>query len=67
VKVLDIKELFRKYMEPERSESIHQTRVLNNPSQISEQIRHMAETYSDLSIASTFGGLGNIKKERVME
>ena len=57
MKVLDIKELFRKYMEPERSESIHQTRVLNNPSQISEQIRHMAETYSDLSIASTFGGL----------
>ena len=57
MKVLDIKELFRKYMEPERSESIHQTRVLNNPSQISEQIRHIAETYSDLSIASTFGGL----------
>lgn len=44
-------------MEPERRESIHQTRVLNNPSQISEQIRHIAETYSDLSIASTFGGL----------
>jgi signal transduction histidine kinase len=44
-------------MEPKRSESIHQTRVLNNPSQISEQIRHIAETYSDLSIASTFGGL----------
>lgn len=57
MKVLDIKELFRKYMEPKRSESIHQTRVLNNPSQISEQIRHIAETYSDLSIASTFGGL----------
>jgi signal transduction histidine kinase len=57
VKVLDIKELFREYMEPERSETIHQTRVLNNPSQISEQIRHIAETYSDLSIASTFGGL----------
>lgn len=57
MKVLDIKELFRKYMEAERSESIHQTRVLNNPSQISEQIRHIAETYSDLSIASTFGGL----------
>jgi two-component system, OmpR family, sensor histidine kinase VicK len=44
-------------MEPKRSESIHQTRVLNNPSQISEQIRHIAETYSDLSIAFTFGGL----------
>lgn len=44
-------------MEPESSESIHRTRVLNNPSQISEQIRHIAETYSDLSIASTFGGL----------
>ena len=44
-------------MEPKRSESIHRTRVLNNPSQISEQIRHIAETYSDLSIASTFGGL----------
>lgn len=44
-------------MEPKRSESIHQTRVLDNPSQISEQIRHIAETYSDLSIASTFGGL----------
>jgi two-component system sensor histidine kinase VicK len=44
-------------MEPERRETIHQTRVLNNPSQISEQIRHIAETYSDLSIASTFGGL----------
>lgn len=57
MKVLDIKELFRKYMEPKRSESIHRTRVLNNPSQISEQIRHIAETYSDLSIASTFGGL----------
>jgi signal transduction histidine kinase len=57
VKVLDIKELFREYMEPERRETIHQTRVLNNPSQISEQIRHIAETYSDLSIASTFGGL----------
>ena len=57
MKVLDIKELFRKYMEPKGSESIHQTRVLNNPSQISEQIRHIAETYSDLSIASTFGGL----------
>ena len=57
MKVLDIKELFREYMEPERRESIHQTRVLNNPSQISEQIRHIAETYSDLSIASTFGGL----------
>ena len=57
MKVLDIKELFREYMEPERRESIHQTRVLNNPSQISEQIRHVAETYSDLSIASTFGGL----------
>ena len=57
MKVLDIKELFRKYMEPKRSESIHQTRVLNNPSQISEQIRHIAKTYSDLSIASTFGGL----------
>lgn len=56
MKVLD-KELFRKYMEPESSESIHRTRVLNNPSQISEQIRHIAETYSDLSIASTFGGL----------
>ena len=40
-----------------RSESIRLTRVLNNPSQISEQIRHIAETYSDLSIASTFGGL----------
>ena len=57
MKVLDIKELFRKYMEPERRESIHRTRVLNNPSQVSEQIRHIAETYSDLSIASTFGGL----------
>ena len=57
MKVLDIKELFRKYMEPKRSENIHRTRVLNNPSQISEQIRHIAETYSDLSIASTFGGL----------
>ena len=57
MKVLDIKESFREYMEPERRESIHQTRVLNNPSQISEQIRHIAETYSDLSIASTFGGL----------
>ncbi|HEV2876891.1 MAG TPA: ATP-binding protein, partial [Nitrososphaeraceae archaeon] len=57
MKVLDIKELFREYMEPARRESIHQTRVLNNPSQISEQIRHIAETYSDLSIASTFGGL----------
>jgi signal transduction histidine kinase len=44
-------------MEPERRESIHRTRVLNNPSQVSEQIRHIAETYSDLSIASTFGGL----------
>jgi two-component system, OmpR family, sensor histidine kinase VicK len=57
VKVLDIKELFCKYMEPKRSECIHRTRVLNNPSQISEQIRHIAETYSDLSIASTFGGM----------
>jgi signal transduction histidine kinase len=57
VKVLDIKELFHKYMEPERRESIHRTWVLNNPSQISEQIRYIAETYSDLSIASTFGGL----------
>lgn len=44
-------------MEPKRSESIHRTRVLNNPSQISEQIRHIAETYSGLSIASTFGGM----------
>jgi two-component system, OmpR family, sensor histidine kinase VicK len=44
-------------MEPKRSECIHRTRVLNNPSQISEQIRHIAETYSDLSIASTFGGM----------
>ena len=57
MKVLDIKELFREYMEPERRETIHRTRVLNNPSQISEQLRHIAETYSDLSIASTFGGL----------
>ena len=57
MKVLDIKELFCKYMELKRSESIHRTRVLNNPSQISEQIRHIAETYSGLSIASTFGGL----------
>jgi two-component system, OmpR family, sensor histidine kinase VicK len=57
VKVLDIKELFCKYMELKRSESIHRTRVLNNPSQISEQIRHIAETYSGLSIASTFGGM----------
>lgn len=57
MKVLDIKELFRKYMEPKRSESIHRTRVLNNPSQISEQIRHIAENYSGLSIASTFGGM----------
>ena len=57
MKVLDIKELFCKYMEPKRSESIHRTRVLNNPSQISEQIRHIAETYSGLSIASTFGGM----------
>jgi two-component system, OmpR family, sensor histidine kinase VicK len=57
VKVLDIKELFCKYMEPKRSESIHRTRVLNNPSQISEQIRHIAENYSGLSIASTFGGM----------
>ena len=56
MKVLDIKELFRKYMEP-KSESIHRTRVLNNPSQISGQISHIAETYSDLSITSTFGGL----------
>lgn len=44
-------------MEPKRSESIHRTRVLNNPSQISEQIRHIAENYSGLSIASTFGGM----------
>lgn len=44
-------------MELKRSESIHRTRVLNNPSQISEQIRHIAETYSGLSIASTFGGM----------
>jgi two-component system sensor histidine kinase VicK len=57
VKVLGIKELFCKYMELKRSESIHRTRVLNNPSQISEQIRHIAETYSGLSIASTFGGM----------
>ena len=57
MKVLDIKELFCKYMELKRSESIHRTRVLNNPSQISEQIRHIAETYSGLSIASTFGGM----------
>jgi two-component system sensor histidine kinase VicK len=57
VKVLDIKELFCKYMELKRSESIHRTRVLNNPSQISEQIRQIAETYSGLSIASTFGGM----------
>ena len=57
MKVLDIKELFCKYMGLKRSESIRLTRVLNNPSQISEQIRHIAETYSDLSIASTFGGL----------
>lgn len=57
MKVLDIKELFCKYMEPKRSESIHRTRVLNNPSQISEQIRHIAENYSGLSIASTFGGM----------
>ena len=57
MKVLDIKELFCKYMEPKRSERIHRTRVLNNPSQISEQIRHIAENYSGLSIASTFGGM----------
>lgn len=57
MKVLDIKELFCKYMELKRSESIHRTRVLNTPSQISEQIRHIAETYSGLSIASTFGGM----------
>ncbi|HEU4444821.1 MAG TPA: ATP-binding protein [Nitrososphaeraceae archaeon] len=44
-------------MELKRSESIHRTRVLNTPSQISEQIRHIAETYSGLSIASTFGGM----------
>ena len=44
-------------MEPKRSERIHRTRVLNNPSQISEQIRHIAENYSGLSIASTFGGM----------
>ena len=44
-------------MELKKNESIHRTRVLNNPSQISEQIRHIAETYSGLSIASTFGGL----------
>jgi hypothetical protein len=43
-------------MEPKRSESISRTRVLSNPSQISGQIRHITETYSDLSIASTFGG-----------
>ena len=44
-------------MELKINESIHRTRVLNNPSQISEQIRKIAETYSGLSIASTFGGL----------
>lgn len=44
-------------MELKRSENIHRTRVLNTPSQISEQIRHIAETYSGLSIASTFGGM----------
>jgi signal transduction histidine kinase len=44
-------------MEPEKSEMFQQTTVLNNPSQIAKQIRHIAETSSELSIVSVFGGL----------
>jgi two-component system, OmpR family, sensor histidine kinase VicK len=44
-------------MKAKRREGIHQTRVLNNPSQIAKQIRHIAETSSDLSIVSVIGGM----------
>jgi two-component system, OmpR family, sensor histidine kinase VicK len=44
-------------MKAKRRESIHQTRVLNNPSQIAKQIRHIAKTSSDLSVVSVIGGM----------
>jgi two-component system, OmpR family, sensor histidine kinase VicK len=36
---------------------IRQTRVLNNRSQIAKQIRHIAETSSNLSVVSVIGGM----------
>lgn len=44
-------------MEPEKRESIQQTRVLDNPSKVAEQVIHIAETSSGLSIVSVIGGL----------
>jgi two-component system, OmpR family, sensor histidine kinase VicK len=44
-------------MEPMRRESTHQARVLNTPSQIAEQLIHIAETSSGLSIVSVIRGL----------
>lgn len=38
-------------------ENIHQTRVLDNPSKVAEQVIHIAETSSGLSIVSVIGGL----------
>jgi two-component system, OmpR family, sensor histidine kinase VicK len=40
-----------------KRENIHQTRILDNPSKIAEQILHIAETSSGLSIVSVIGGL----------
>ena len=40
-----------------RRESTHQARVLNTPSQIAEQLIHIAETSSGLSIVSVIRGL----------
>jgi hypothetical protein len=40
-----------------RRENIHQTKVLDNPSKVAEQIIHIAETSSGLSIVSVIGGL----------
>jgi two-component system, OmpR family, sensor histidine kinase VicK len=44
-------------MKPMRRESTHQARVLNTPSQIAEQLIHIAETSSGLSIVSVIRGL----------
>jgi signal transduction histidine kinase len=44
-------------MKPEKRESIQQTRILDNPSKIAEQVIHLAETSSGLSIVSVIGGL----------
>ena len=40
-----------------KRENIHQTRISDNPSKIAEQILHIAETSSGLSIVSVTGGL----------